>query len=561
MPDIPLKPPILVIGHKNPDTDAICAAIGYAEFLQRTKYPEAEAACCGMINARTKWVLEQAGVDAPRLIMDVRPTAATICRRDVVTARPDDSFLEVYRFLVERGLRCLPVVDPSGKVLGMPTLGDILNLLVPGGGGRPIGDRTVHTSLERVRSVLNGTVSCGERLNEEEELVIMVAASSIETNARSLKRLPVDRLLVVVGDRPEVHRQVTEGGVRAILLTGGFGFEIDLIQSARERGVALLRCAQDTATTVGLIRCSRRVSDVLHPEFAAFRTADLVDRIVPAIAHSPQPLFPVIDEETGTLVGVFSKSDLVDLPRSRLVLVDHNEFSQAVTGADEAEVIEVLDHHRISGNLISREPVRFINEPVGSTSTIVTRFFQMSDLEPTRPVALCLLAGVVSDTLKLTSPTTTDVDRRMAGWLAGLADADIDEFTRGFFEAGSILRELSAAGVLTADRKEYLEAGWRVSISQIEELGLENFPEREKDLQDALAKLRVERALDIACLLVTDITRHHSLLLIESDPRLADIIDYPRLRRHVFDLEGVVSRKKQFFPYLSNRLLQAVSAT
>jgi manganese-dependent inorganic pyrophosphatase len=438
--------------------------------------------------------------------MDVRPTAASICRRDVVLARPEDSFLDVYRYLVERNFTSLPVVDADGRVLGMPTLADILNLLVPGGKGRPLGDRRVHTSLDRVRAVLGARVECGERLDSEEDLVILVAASSLQTNTDGLARLGTEHVLVVVGDRPDIHRQVVEKGVRAVLLTGGFGFDLDLVRLARERGVALLRCTQDTATTVGLIRCSRRVSDVVDPSFLSFTATELVPRIVDTIQDSTQPLFPVLDEETGTLFGVFSKSDLVELPRTRLVLVDHNEYSQAVTGADEAEILEVIDHHRLSGNLVSREPVRFINEPVGSTSTIVAQFFRVADLAPSRESAICLMAGLVSDTLKLSSPTTTDTDRQLLPWLAKIAGLDVDEFTRGFFEAGSILRELPPSAVIGTDRKEYLEAGWRVSISQIEELGLEAFDEREKELQAALASLRTERTLDFACLLVTDIT-------------------------------------------------------
>lgn len=549
-----MSPPVFVIGHKNPDTDAICAALGYAEYLRRTRLPDAQAACCGVINARTQWVLDQAGVDAPPLLMDVRPTAATICRRDVVMARPEDSFLDVYRYLVERNFTSLPVVDADGRVLGMPTLSDILNLLVPGGKGRPLGDRRVHTSLDRVRAVLGARVECGDRLDSEEDLVILVAASSLQTNADGLARLGTEHVFVVVGDRPDIHRQVIEKGVRAVLLTGGFGFDLDLVRLARERGVALLRCAQDTATTVGLIRCSRRVSDVVDPSFLSFQTSELVPRIVDVIQDSAQPLFPVLDEETGTLFGVFSKSDLVELPRTRLVLVDHNEYSQAVTGADEAEILEVIDHHRLSGNLVSREPVRFINEPVGSTSTIVAQFFRVADLVPSRESAICLMAGLISDTLKLSSPTTTETDRRLLPWLAEIAGLSVDEFTRGFFEAGSILRELPPAAVIGTDRKEYFESGWRVSISQIEELGLEAFDEREKELQAALASLRADRTLDFACLLVTDITRHRSLLLTEGDQRITDALTYPRLRKGVFDLEGVVSRKKQFFPYLSNHL-------
>lgn len=546
--------PVFVIGHKNPDTDAICAAIGYAEYLRLTRYPEARAACCGVINARTRWVLQQAGVEEPALIMDVRPTAETICRREVISARADVSFLEVYREMTHHRIRCLPVIDEQERVVGMLTMENLLNLLVPGGAGRPLGDRRVRTSLERIRAVLGAEVWAGEQLEREEELVLVVAASSLEAVDAAIQRHAQEPVLVIVGDRPEVHRLAMEKGVRGILLTGGFEFDPSVVAQAQERRVALLGCAQDTATTAGLIRCSRRVSDVIDGNFLSFPAGQLVSRLIAAVHDSTQPLFPVVEEETGRLLGVFSKSDLVDPPRQRLVLVDHNEFSQAVRGADEADILEVIDHHRLSGNLTSREPLRFINEPVGSTSTIVARFFHMAGLKPSRGVARCLLGGVISDTLKLSSPTTTDVDREMLPWLAEAGEVDIEEFSRGFFETGSILRDLAPEAVLEADRKEYHEAGWRVSISQIEELGLETFPKREEELLAALRQVRESRALDFACLLVTDITRHRSLLLAEGASAVLEGIDYPRLRKHVFELEGVVSRKKQFFPYLSELL-------
>lgn len=549
-----MTPPVFVIGHKNPDTDAICSAIGYAEYLRLTRYPEARAACCGVINARTRWVLQQAEVDEPALIMDVRPTAESICRREVVSARADVSFLEVYREMTSHHIRCLPVVDEEERVVGMLTLENLLNLLVPGGAGRPLGDRRVRTSLERIRAVLGAEVLSGTELQREEELVLLVAASSLTAIEAAIDRHSDEPVLVMVGDRPEVHRLAMEKGVRGILLTGGFHFEADLIDQARERGVALMGCAQDTATASGLIRCSRRVSDVIGGKFLSFPAGQLVSRLIEAVHDSSQPLFPVVEEETGRLLGVFSKSDLIDPPRQRLVLVDHNEFSQAVRGADDADILEVIDHHRLSGNLTSREPLRFINEPVGSTSTMVARFFYMADLTPSRGVARCLIGGLISDTLKLTSPTTTPVDREMLEWLAHVGEVNIDDFSRGFFETGSILRDHAPEAALEADRKEYHEAGWRVSISQIEELGLETFPEREEELLAALRRLKEERALDFGCLLVTDITRHRSLLLAEGVSEVLEAIDYPRLRKHVFELEGVVSRKKQFFPYLSELL-------
>jgi manganese-dependent inorganic pyrophosphatase len=251
---------------------------------------------------------------------------------------------------------------------------------------------------------------------------------------------------------------------------------------------------------------------------------------------------------------VFSKSDLVEVPRTRLVLVDHNEFSQAVAGADEAEIVEVIDHHRLSGNLRTQEPVRFINEPVGSTSTIVGIMFRMRGLTPDKGTAICLCAGLISDTLHLTSPTTTTTDREILDWLAGIAGLDAAQFVKDFFAAGSLLREATPARAIEGDRKVFEENGWRISISQIEEMGLGEFWKQQGALHEALTALCAAHRLNFACLMVTDITAHHSVLLVAGDARVERALaaDYPTRAPQVFDLAGVVSRKKQLFPYLSS---------
>ncbi|HBJ85716.1 MAG TPA: inorganic diphosphatase, partial [Verrucomicrobiales bacterium] len=239
-------------------------------------------------------------------------------------------------------------------------------------------------------------------------------------------------------------------------------------------------------------------------------------------------------------------------PRMKLVLVDHNEFAQAVAGADEAEIIEVIDHHRLSGNLRTKEPIRFINEPVGSTSTIVGIMYRMREAAPDKSTAICLCAGIISDTLHLTSPTTTSTDKEILEWLAGIGGIDSAQFVKDFFAAGSMLREHTPDRALESDRKVFEENGWHISISQIEELGLEEFWKRETELQGALQALLTKHSLHFACLMVTDITRHHSVLLVAGDQRVIDAIDYPQAKEHVYDMAGVVSRKKQLFPYMSH---------
>lgn len=554
------KPPVWVMGHKNPDTDAICAAVGYAAFLRATGRSEAKAARCGGINERTAWVLKEAGVDAPRMMIDVRPTARTVARKNVVTARGGETFLEVYQRMSEAGVRSLPVVDENGAVVGMPTFMELLELLLPDVSGTGNGIREIRASLRDVARALKSEVDDPQGCDVEEDLVMVVGASKVETIRDRATRFSPERLMVIVGDRPRVHRMAIQWGVRCLVLTGGFELDEQLKSEAAKRGMKVITCSYDTATTTQLIRCSRRVSAVLTEDYLSFRANALVGDIVSRVQSSSQMLFPVVDEDDGKLVGVFSKSDLVNPPRTKLVLVDHNEFSQAVSGTDEAEILEVVDHHRLSGNLRSKEPIRFVNEPVGSTSTIVGGFFRQAGIEPDVGVAKCLVAGIVADTLKLTSPTTTGRDGEVLEWLAGIAGVDVDAFATSFFAAGSMLRSCSPADAIGADRKEFEENGWRISISQIEELGLDEFWKQDEALEEALEALCYERGVDFACVMVTDITLHNSLLLTAGNEAICDEVEYPEIRRNLYKMPGVVSRKKQLFPYLGQILGRLVKA-
>ena len=505
-------------------------------------------------------MLEKAGQEPPVLVMDVRPTAAGICRREVVTAREDETFLDVYHRMKAVDLRSVPVLDKDGKVIGVPTLNDLMELLMHSTESRaasPEEARRVRTTLANTAATLEATVLTGRAMDEELDFILTVAASSESLFADRLHRYPVERLMLIVGDRPVVLDLAITQGVRAIVLTGGFTPDSEVIQRASAAGVTILRYPFDTASAVQLVRCSRAIGGAVSRDFLSIPTSTLVSSL-PAMVHDThQALFPVVSEENGELFGVFSKSDLIDPPLQRLVLVDHNEFSQAVTGADEADIIEVIDHHRLSGNLVSREPIRFINEPVGSTSTIVARAFRQQGLAPSTPVAICLCGGMISDTLNLTSPTTTQTDREILVWLAELAGVDLDAFTREFFAAGSMLHSWPADKMIGLDRKEFTEHGWTISISQIEETGLEEFPLRQADLQEALENLRRERRLDYAAVIITDIRLHYSLLLVTGAEAITRGIDYPREKSGAFRLDGVVSRKKQFFPYISRVLAKA----
>jgi manganese-dependent inorganic pyrophosphatase len=547
-----MTPPWYVMGHQNPDADAICAAIGHAAYLRALGEEDVEAARCGEVPPRVKIVLEKAGLPAPVLVDDVRPTAGSICRKSVVAVRQDDTFLMAYRLMVDHGVRAVPVLNNGGEVRGLLHFLDLLQLLLPPAtDGRNV--KLLHASLENIGATLGAGDGFGAAPpSDEEDLIMMVGASSQDTVGRRLASAKeegnVGRYLVICGDRPHVHQQAVDYGVRALLVTGGYQPSAEIAEVAKEAGMIVLCSPHDTATTVKLALCARKVRNIINEDFVSLASNQVVSRFMGRVTASGQDLFPVVEAGTRRLMGVFSKSDLVDPPRTRLSLVDHNEFSQAVKGVEEARVVEILDHHRLSGDLVTRDPVRFINEPVGSSSTIVARRFREKNLEPDAAVALCLCAGLVSDTLNLTSPTTTEVDGEMLAWLSGLAGVDADQFAEDFFTSGSLLLHAGAGAIVGTDRKEFHEEGVFLSLSQVEETSLKGLGDRKEELLEELQRLRHEKSYALCAILVTDIRKHDSVLLAVGKESLLCKLPFNRTGNNEFAAAGVVSRKKQLFP-------------
>jgi manganese-dependent inorganic pyrophosphatase len=557
------KFPFYVIGHKNPDTDAICSAIGYAALLRQVgEEPAAIAARCGEISQRTKWVLEKAGIEVPQLVTDVRTNAGMIAHRKVIKLTVSDTFLTAYRRMLAAEIRCVPVEDEDGNLCGILRYFDLLRLLLPAD-TQGMSVRTVHASLAHIAETLQAeSVGSNGSLPEiEEDLILLVGASSQATVAKRLKQAKtegnVHRFLVLCGDRPIVQRYAIDHGARGLLVTGGNPVTPEIVQLARSKGVYVLRCATDTASASTLIRCSRTVRHVMERHFETVSPGEPVSRLRKQLATTDQDLFPVAEAGGGKMIGVISKSDLVDPPRLRLALMDHNEYAQAVNGVEEAEVTEVIDHHRLAGDLVSREPIRYLNEPVGSTCTLVARKYFHRGLQPSPGVALCLCGGIVSDTLCLTSPTTTLLDREMLTWLCGVAGVDAKSFTEEFFAVGSLIANGTPEEVLNADRKEFTEQGVTVSISQVEERDLHGFAARRDDLERVLRELHVAHGYDLSLLAVTDVALHHSMILAVGRDSVLGNLPFERIDETLFHAPGVVSRKRQLFPAVCEAIHQA----
>ena len=547
-------PPFYVIGHKNPDTDAICSAIGYAALLCAVgEEPNAIAARCGEISQRTKWVLERAGLDAPVMLTDVRVSSGMICHRKIVKVSVADTFLTAYRRMLAAEIRCVPVEDDEGNLCGILRYFDLLKLLLPAD-TEGLSVRTVHVSLAKLADTIQAE-SLGAVLPPpefEEDLILLVGASSQTTVEKRLKQAVADgnvgKFLVICGDRPIVQRYAIDHEARALLVTGDNAVSPEILAYAVRKGVVVLRCHQDTASASTLIRCSRTVKHVMETNFLTVGATEPISRLRKRLSAMDQDLFPVVDHAGGKMIGVLAKSDLVDPPRIRLALVDHNEYAQAVNGIEEAEITEVIDHHRLAGDLVSREPIRYLNEPVGSTCTLVGRKFFHRGLMPSPSVAMCLCAGIVSDTLCLTSPTTTLLDREMLTWLSGVAGVDPKKFTDEFFGVGSLIANGTPEEILNADRKEFTEQGLTVSISQVEERDLHGFAARREELEKALKELFDHQKYDLAVLAVTDVALHHSMILAIGQELAISKLPFERIDETLFHAPGVVSRKRQIFP-------------
>jgi len=443
------------------------------------------------------------------------------------------------------------VLTQAGTCQGLLSVFKMTKFFLPAP-GRLMDSRRILASLCNLAQTLDAKMVYTVKPDEEEDLILMIGAMNLESFSRRLVSYPPERLVVVVGDRLEIQDLAIREGVRAVVVTGGLPVSQSMIDFAAKQKVSLLLSPHDTTTTAMLCRAAITVRHMIHEHFLAFREDEPLASIEAVAAASHFQAFPVINDQNRT-IGILSKSDFLKKVNRQLILVDHNELSQAVQGAEQVEIVEIIDHHRL-GALTTTQPILFRNEPVGSTSTIVADCFFRHQVELPKATAGLLLAGLVSDTLNLTSPTTTERDAQVLKKLEEISGVDADRFTEKLFASGSVLTSLPAAEAVVADCKEFREQGRFFSVAQIEELGFDQFWKRREEVFSALERYRVKRGYSFSALLVTDVVSNSSLLIVASPESFLKLIDYPMVQEGVFELAGVVSRKKQLLPYLTHCL-------
>ena len=411
--------------------------------------------------------------------------------------------------------------------------------------------RQVHTSLAAISRALKGRPLALFHQDRVEDLFVRLGTMDIRSfwSISVRENIPAAQSIIIVGDRRDVQRRAIELGIRALVITSGLEVSPEIAAEAAAREVSIIVSPYDSATTAWVVRTASNLERVIARDFD---TVDGDARIAEArkrFSVSTHAL--LVTNDDGALTGILSKSDIFKPVRTRLVLVDHNELTQAVPGADEVTICEIIDHHRL-GALHTAQPILFINEPVGSTCTIVADLFRRENLQPTPEIAGILMSGLISDTLHLNGPTTTGKDAILLAWLAEIAGVDSKRLAEEIFNSGSVILANPPERIVRSDFKIYDEEGVRFAVSQVEELGFGNFQAQAKPIARAVEELRESEKLAFACLLVTDINTQNSLLLVKGDPTFISRIRYPHVEQdEIFDLPGVVSRKKQLIPFLT----------
>lgn len=548
-----------IIGHKNPDVDAICSAIAYAALQHARGETGFITARCGNSNARIDAILARFNQPLPLYLADVTPRVRDVMVTDVVSLAPNATCAEALELIDRHDVRILPVVTPENTVIGSVSVFDLGGYFVPKM-REPRAMRCVCTSLNQIAHALGGRILHLERADLEEELFIRIGAMDVRSfwKVSQDEGVPASKSIIIVGDRWDIQQRSLQIGVRAIITTGNLPVDQEVVALARTRGVSVIVSPYDTATTAWVVRAASTVGGLIDRKYASVSPDLRLTELRRKLATSSAAAYFVLEDD-GKLLGIVTKTDVLKPVRTHLVLVDHNEMSQAVPGADQVEIAAVIDHHRL-GSLHTQQPILFINEPVGSTCTIIADLFRREGREPSPDIAGIMMSGIISDTLHLNSPTTTEKDALLLAWLSRLAQVNSKSLADDIFSSGSVILSMDAAAAIRNDFKIYEEDDARFAVSQVEELGFGNFWQHARNFSVALEKLCRDESLTFAAVLVTDINTQNSLLLLKGAAEVIARINYSAIQGdEIFDLPGIVSRKKQLIPYFTSLLKEITS--
>ena len=527
---------VYILGHKHPDTDSVCSAVGYAAFLNRNGGNTYVPAVCGKINAESAYALQKFGAEEPVFIPNVEPSVQDLKNTHTERALHSTPAFDVIELMDKNDLRNLPITDDDGKLLGIISEYGLARAYVSNTKMETLSVSPIE--VDNLARILHGKVFV-----KSQETLKGTVYISIDALHVILSRI-TSKDIAVVGDDEPTQLTLISAGIAALIIADSAPIGERVIAAAKEKGVTLIGTDADAFGTAKMIHLTLPARTMMATDVPTVRMEDTIDYVKQIVSNTRYRTACVIDDE-GKLLGTVSRNSLMDDSAKSVILLDHNEYSQAVEGIESADVIEIIDHHRL-GAMSTLKPIRFTMEPVGSTSTIIARRFFEAGIIPDKTTAGVLLSGILSDTLGLKMSTTSASDRENAAKLAEIAGVDVASYSSELINEGMSLAGVSQSELLERDTKEFTLASKRVIIAQILTPSYEYAASHRDEIYAALKeKLAASHGLDIYVALYTSVSDMGSdMFAVSADKALCTALHWDS----PLHLEGIVSRKKDFVP-------------
>ena len=543
----------MVIGHRNPDTDSICSAICYANLKQAVTGEEYMPARAGHVNGETQFVLDYFGAEEPQLVEDVRTQVRDIEIRKTKGVADNISLKRAWNIMQENNVVTIPSVREDGTLEGLITVGDITKTYMN------IYDSSIlskaNTQYSNIIETLEAELIIGSAEAYFDQGKVLIAAANPDLMEFYIE--PHD--LVILGNRYESQLCAIEMGADCIIVCEGAAVSMTIKKIAQERGCTIIATTYDTYTAARLINQSMPISYFMTREhLITFNSDDYIDEIREVMASKRHRDFPILDKD-GYYLGMISRRNLLGAKGKQVILVDHNEKNQAVAGIENAEILEIIDHHRL-GTIQTMSPVFFRNQPLGCTATIIYQMYQEAGVKVEPKIAGLLCSAIVSDTLLFRSPTCTAVDKMAARALADIAGIDIEKYAMEMFSAGSNLKDKSDEEIFYQDFKRFTSGKVTIGVGQITSLNGDELDRLKGRMEAFMEKALENNGLDMIFFMLTNILTETTELICEGQGALQlagkafhqdiELLEEEGLKEPVLRLPGVVSRKKQLIPEL-----------
>jgi manganese-dependent inorganic pyrophosphatase len=533
---------ILVTGHKNPDTDAACSAVCYADFKNKADPANVyQGVVCGALNPQTRFVFEKAGLPFPELVKDVQPRVIDVVRNDGLTLGHNEPILDAIREIDENTVSVIPVFDDARQFLGIIGVHEVTTYFIKTNTGRKKLDYDFH--VDNFEKVIPGRF-LKKGFPREITAPIMIGSMDFDRTVERMDTMAPQRPVLIVGDRKRMIAHAVARQFSAIIITN---VDADPVIDADLKGFegSIYLSTADTADTLRLLWLSAPVKHIMRTEPLVLQHDDEFDEAKKTLLGSDLRGLAVLKD--GEYAGIVTRRSFIEKPRRPIILIDHNEVAQSVPGAQDAEIREIIDHHRLGAEK-TNAPIYIYAKPVGSSCTLVFQHYRMHGLSFDKAHAVLMLSGILSDTLFLKSPTTTDDDRAAVAALAAVAEVDPAAYHKEMLATMKTLDTMDPLTVAQGDFKIYREYGIATGIAQVETASLDGIEAAAPRFLSALAQVKAQHNLTWSMLLVTDVVTEDSYLLVTPFGRAEEELAYQKEADGLYRLPGVVSRKKQLLP-------------